>query len=97
MFQSLGHHPVIGSYQQERKVNAGGTCQHGVHKTFMTWHIYKTNAFAGRDVKKCVAQFNRHTALLFFRQAVGVDPCERLDQRSFAMVNVSSSSDDHAN
>ena len=83
----LRHRAVVSRDHQQRAVNAGHTGEHVVDKAFVAGHVDEAQrrcVCCGRvgvfvlQVSK--AKINRHAAPFFFRQTVGINACEGLDQ-----------------
>ena len=76
-------------------IHANCTGSHRVYKFFVPRHIDETNDFFGliRGVSK--TQLNGHPPGFLFRQPIGIDPRQRLDQRGFPMIDMAGSTNDH--
>ena len=61
----------------------------------MAGHVDKTQHPAVRLWPVGVTQIDGHAAALFFRQAIRVDPRNRLQQGGFAMIDMAGGGDDH--
>jgi hypothetical protein len=95
MLAGLRHRPVVGGDHQKRVIDPGHPGQHVADEALMARHIdeAKHRAIGQRVVGE--AQVDRHAALLFLRQAVGVDAGERLHQQRLAVVDMAGGGDDH--
>ena len=63
----------------------------------MPGHVDKAQYATIRLRPVGVAEVNRHTAGFLFRQAVGVNAGDRLQQGGFAVVNVTGGGNNHFN
>ncbi len=92
VFAGLGFDGFVRCNHQQNHINASHSCQHVAHKAFMPGDIHKSqpNDFAirRRQFKMREADVDGDAASLFFLQAVGIDPSQRLDQRRLAMIDV---------
>ena len=61
----------------------------------MARHINKAQHMAALEVDIGKSRLDGQATLLFFRQAVGIDPGERLDQQRLAVIHVAGGGDDH--
>src|SRR5712672_915181 len=96
MLTRLRHHAIIGSYEQQCKVDAAGTRKHRVHQSLVAWNVDKTDSFGELgNIQEGIAPLDADTALPFLGQTVGIDASERAHQRRLAVVNVACGADDH--
>ncbi len=97
MFTGLGHHAIVTGDHQQRTVDAADARQHIGEKLLMARYVDKPRHAPVRLRPVGVAEVNGHATLLLFRQPVGVDAGERLQQRGFAVVDVPGSCNNHFN
>ncbi len=95
MLAGLRHHAVVAGHHQQRMVNAADARQHIGEEFFVAGHVDKAQHPAVRLRPVGVAQIDGHAAALFFRQAIRVDPGDRLQQSGFAMIDMAGGGDDH--
>ena len=77
---------------QQHQIDPADARQHVPHKSLVPRHIHQPQPSLP-ELQKRESQVNRDAAPFFFFQAVGVRAGERLDQRGFAVVDVSSGAD----
>ena len=87
MLDRLARDPLNRGYNQERSARPRGACDHGANEVFVPRHIYEIDV-SGRIAAMCKAERDRHAALLFFLQPVGLDTGKRPDKRCLAVIDV---------
>ena len=90
----LGHHPFVGGDHQQGDVDAAGASQHMADEALVSRHVDDGGFAAGGQSQPGEAQFNRHAPPLLLGQAIGVDPCQGMDERTLAMVDMAGCTDD---
>ena len=95
MFARLRHHPIIAGHHQQRVIDTADTGQHVGQKLFVTGYVDKPQYPPVGLRPVGVAQIDCHPARFLFRQAIGVDAGYRLQQRGFAVINVSGGGNNH--
>jgi len=93
----LRHYPVIAGHHQQGMVNPTDPGQHVGQKLLVPRHVDKSQHLAIRLRPVGITQIYGHAALLLFRQAVGVDAGDRLQQGGFAVVNMTGGGNNHFN
>ena|SRR5947209_20459921 len=90
----------IGGNHKQDQVYTADSGQHVANKTFVAGDVNESQAqqFAvwGCELKVGEANIYSDAAALLLLQAVGINAGERLNQRSFAVINVSGSANDDA-
>jgi len=89
-----GHHTLIRGNYQHNKVHPVRAGEHVLNKPLVSGNINKTNR-ATAEGQFGKTQIYGNATPFFFGQTVGVDTCQRPDQRRLAMVNVSSGANDY--
>ena len=97
MLARLRHHPIIAGHHQQRVIDTANAGQHIGQKLFVTGDVDKTQHPPVGLRPVGVAEVDSHPARFLFRQAIGVDAGNRLQQRGFAVVNVAGSGNNHLN
>jgi hypothetical protein len=92
----LRHGAIVGRNDQEHEVDPSRAREHVVHQSLVTGHVHEAQHAAIRHWRVGIPEIERDPARFLFRQAVGIDPGERLHQRGLAMVDVAGGADDHA-
>src|SRR5882724_12052976 len=99
MFASLGLDRLIGSNHQQHQINATDAGQHVAYEALVAGDIHEaqTKDFAARSgqIQMCETDVDGDASTFFFFQAIGVDAGQSLDQRGFAVVNVSGGAYDY--
>src|SRR5207248_634182 len=90
--------PFVGSNHQQHHINPANASQHVSYKTFMARNIHKPEpelltAWI-RKFEMCKSQINRDPPALLFRQPIGINPGQSLDERGLPVINVPSGTDD---
>ena len=96
VLQRLRHYPVVGRHHQQGVVNAHSARCHGVYKSFMAGYVNDAQHISVGQGGIGVAQLNRNAPRFFFFETVSFHAREGAYQCGFAVVNVSSGTDDHA-
>src|ERR1700722_9525376 len=98
MFARLRLDGLVGSDNEQNHIHPADTSQHVAYETLMPRNVDKSQS---QDLPVCRSQIhmgktqvNRNSAPLFFQQAIGVDPRQRLDQCGFAVIDMPSRTDD---
>ncbi len=97
MLTRLRHYAVIAGHHQQSVINAANARQHVRKELFMPRNINKAQHAAIRLGPVGIAQIDGHPALFLFRQAVGVNAGNRLQQRGFSVVDVTGGGNNHFN
>ena len=97
MLARLRHHPIIAGHHQQRVIDTANAGQHIGQKLFVAGDVDKTQHPPVGLRPVGVAEVDSHPARFLFRQAIGVDTGNRLQQRGFAVVNVSGGGNNHLN
>ena len=95
MFKGLRARPVIRRDDQQYPVDRQHAGQHVGQKAFMAGNIDKAELGAAGQGGIGEAQIDREPAPLLLRQAVGIDPRQRTDQRCLAVIDVTCRRQDH--
>ncbi len=95
MLARLRHDAVITGDHQQSVIDTAYARQHVREEFFMPRHIDKAQHTTIRLRPIGVAQIDSHPAFFLFRQAIGIDPGNRLEQRRFTVVYVSGSCNNH--
>ena len=77
MFPRLGHHPFIGGYYQQGRVDASDPGEHVANKVLMARDIDNAEMFPIGQLQPREAQVDRHLPQLFLHEPIGVDSGER--------------------
>ena len=96
VLDGLRHDAVVGGHDQHHVVDAAHAGEHVAHEALVAGHVDEADHAAGVGFAVSKAQIDRDAALLFFRQAIGVDAGQRFDERCFAVVDMAGGGDDHA-
>src|SRR5262245_12814475 len=91
MFTSLWHDRFIGGDDKHDEIDSTDSGKHVLDEALMARNVNKTNGGIGINREVREPQVDRDASFFFFFEAIGVDPGERLYERGFAMVDVSSS------
>ena len=97
VFAGLRHHPVIAGHHQQRMVNTAHPHQHVGQKLFVPGNVNKSQHPPVRLRPVGIAEIDRHSPRFLFRQTIGIHAGYRLQQRRFAVVNMSSGGNNHRN
>ncbi len=93
MFARLRHDGIVGRHHEDGQVDAGGAGQHVLDETLVAGHIDDAEA-EGRQIEDGEADIDGDAAGLLFRQTIAVDAGQGLDERGFAVVDVSGGAED---
>ena len=97
VFAGLRHHAVIAGHHQQRMVDPSHPRQHVGQKLFVPGHVNKPQHPPVRLRPVGIAEIDRHSPRFLFRQTIGIYAGYRLQQRRFAVVNMSSGGNNHRN
>jgi hypothetical protein len=93
VFFRLRFDRVIRGHDQEGQVHAGCAGQHVSHKTLVTGHVDDSQTeFAQNQLGK--PQFDRDSALLFFRKPIRIRSGQGANQRGLSVIDVPSGAED---
>src|SRR5262245_51315921 len=95
MLTRLGHHRFVSGYNEHDQVSASNAGKHVLDEALVAGNIDKTDGRFGIQSKMCEPDIDCDSALFLFFQAIGVNSCQRLDERSFAVVDVPGGSYDN--
>ncbi len=96
MLTGLRHHPVVGRYDQQHKVNAVRPGEHVVDKPLMPRYINKTGLFGPRPQRRiAIPQVDGDTAFALLPATIACLPGQCFQQRSLAMIDMPGRSDNH--
>jgi hypothetical protein len=89
----LRHDPVVRRDNEHSQVDTGRPGDHHPHETLVTRHVNDADdglvgPVRGRQRQPGEAEFDRHPAGLFLRQAIGIDAGQRLDDRGLAVIDM---------
>ena len=70
MLAGLRHDAFVQCHHQQRRIDAAGPSEHGVHEPLMPWHIDEAEVRGGGIG---VAKIDGDAAAFFFRQPVRID------------------------
>ena len=87
MLAGLGHDAIVGGDDQQGEIEAGGPGDHVAHEAFVSGDIDEAE-LQRPGVEVGEAQVDGDAPGLLFREAIGGDAGEGLDQAGLAMVNV---------
>ena len=91
MLARLRHHAVVQRHHQQRRIDAAGTGQHGVHEALVPGHVNEAER-----IGIGVAEIDGDAAPLLLGESVCVDAGQRLHQRGLAVIDMAGGADDHA-
>ena len=91
----LRHDAVVGRDDQQDEIDAAGTGQHVVDEFLVAGHVDEPEHSAIRRRQIGEAEVDGDAARLFFLEAIGVDPGERVHQGGLAMIDMAGGADDH--
>ena len=89
MLTRLRHHQFIRSDDEHHQVDAANTGKHVFYESFMAGNVDETDCCVGGQRQVREADIDRDPAFLFFFQTVGVNSSKSLDERRFAVIDVS--------
>ena len=95
MLQCLGHDTIVGSNDQQQMITGIGTAKHLMDEFLVSRHIHKIQADRIIDPQMRKPRLNGDTAFFFFGKSIRVNLRQGLDQRGLAMIDMTSSCDDH--
>ena len=95
MFEGFRARPVICGDDQQYPIDRQHAGQHVGQKAFMAGNIDKAELGAAGQGGIGEAQIDGEPAPLLLRQAVGIDPRQRTDQRCLAVIDVTCRRQDH--
>ena len=95
MLAGLRHHAVIAGHDQQGMIDTPHPRQHVRQKLLVPWYINKTQHAAVWLGPVGIAQVDSHAALFLFRQTIGVYASNRLQQRSFSVVDMTGGGNNH--
>jgi len=90
----LRHDAVVGRDDQDHDVDPRRARDHVLHEPLVTGHVDDPDRAPVRQLEAREAEVDRHPALDFLLEAVGIDACERLHERRLAVIDVSGGADD---
>ena len=94
MLLGLRHHAVVGCDGEQHQIDAVRAGEHVADEALVAGDVDDTGAGAVGQREVGEAEIDRNPALLFFLEAIGVLPGERLDQRGLAVIDVTGGADD---
>src|SRR3954468_8037095 len=98
MFLRLRHPSVVRRDDQKREIDRADARNHVANKILVPGHVHDSNtkklAVVRPDIKMGKAELDRNLTRLFFRESIGIDAGQGLDQRALPMIDVSRRSDD---
>src|SRR5205823_2601012 len=99
MLAGLGLDRFIRGNHQQHQIDAAYASQHVAYEALVARDVNeaKTEDFAARagQIQICEADVDGDATTFFFFQTIGVDTGQSLDQRGFAVVNVSGGAYDY--
>ena len=95
MLQGLRTRPVIGGDDQQHAVDRQHAGQHVGEEALVPRHVDKAELGAVGQRRIGEAEIDRQPAPLLLRQAIGVDPGQRLHQRGLAVIDMAGGGEDH--
>ena len=96
MLARLRHDGFIRGNHEHDEVDSANTGKHILHETLVPRNVNKPYGRVRIEREMGKAEIDRNATLFLFLQSIGVDAGERLDQSSFAVINVSGSAYDNA-
>ena len=88
----------FGGDDKQDSIDAARACEHIADKELVPWNIDEADAqraiISCRCVERSESQIDGDAPALLLRQAIGVNTGQRADERGFAVVDVTRSSDD---
>ena len=94
MLARLRHHAFVGGDDEQRRVDAAHARQHVLDEVDVAGHVHDADRFAARQREPRKAEIDRHLALAFFFEPIGMSAGEGLHQRRFAVIDVAGGADD---
>jgi hypothetical protein len=91
----LEHGPVVGRDHEQREVHGRRAGHHGADELLVPGHVEQAYLGVVRQPKLRVAHVEGHPPLLLFREPVGADARQLLDERRLAVVDVPGGAHDH--
>ncbi len=95
VLQRLRTRPVIRGDDQQHPVDRQHAGQHVGQEPLVPRHVDKPELGAVGQRRIGKAEIDRQPASLLLRQAIGVDPGQRLHQRGLAVIDMASGREDH--
>ena len=84
----LRHHAVLGGDDEQHEVDAAGAGDHGADEGLVSRDVDDAGGQASAELPGGEAELDGDAAALFFREAVGVDAGEGVDEGGLAVVDV---------
>src|SRR5204863_5722187 len=94
VLERLSAWSVVGSDDEQRRVDLAGADEHVAHEPVVPRDVDEVELVAVVQSQMRVADVDRHAPPSLLRQAVGVDAGERAEERSLAVVDVTGRADD---
>jgi len=95
MFARLRHHSFVGSDDQQREVDAGGTGDHGAHECLVAGYVHDAHGADAVEDHRGKTEVDRDATTLLLRQAIGVHAGKGAYKGRLAMVDVAGGPEDH--
>ncbi len=95
MLPRLDRDALVGGDDEERGVDVARPGDHGLDELLVAGDVDEDDLLlVARVVEEDEAELDRHAALFFLGQGVGVGPGQGLDQGALAVVDVAGRADD---
>ena len=95
VFARLRHHAIVGSHQQQDRVDSGCAGQHRMHQPLVPGNIDQPDWRAVGSRQERVTELDRDAAPLFFRQTIRIDTGQGAHQSRLAVIDVPGGADNH--
>ena len=92
VFARLRLYRFIAAITRSSKVNAGRAREHVADESLVPRNVHETETHAS-FFQKSETEINRDSAALFFFEAVGIRPRQRLHERRLAVIDVAGCAD----
>ena len=102
----LRHPSVIASRDEQRHIDRADAGHHVFHEILVAGNVDDAERVSRGGVGRCwarifqfepgEAEFDRDAARFFFRQSIGIDPGQRLDERALAMIDMAGGGENEA-
>ena len=86
MLARLRHHSLVGSDDEQCKVDPRGARDHRAHECLMAWDVDDTDGADAIEGERSKSELDGDAAPLLFRQPIGVDAGERVNEGGFVRM-----------
>ena len=94
MLAGLRHDRFVGGNHEQDEIDPSDAGQHVFDELFVAGHVHESDLHVA-EVEMSESQVDRDAAKLLFLQTVGIDAGQSLDQRAFAVVDMSCRADNY--